>query len=132
MRRTSAARNSTPAAAPVIASATVPYCVMRMCSCTGCDDNAVPPGVCRVALTSTGPLATAVASGPVLVNATLHTPGGTALSSQPVQLHIRITQYGTVALAITGAAAGVLFLAALVRLTRRALATRRKEPARPA
>lgn len=79
-----------------------------------------------------GVAATAVASGPVLVNATLHTPGGTALSSQPVQLHIRITQYGTVALAITGAAAGVLFLAALVRLTRRALATRRKEPARPA
>lgn len=69
--------------------------------------------------------ASAVAGGTVIINATLHTRGGSALSPQPVQLRIRITQYGTVALAITGAAAGVLVLMALARLVRRAVAARR-------
>src|SRR5207342_693136 len=58
--------------------------------------------------------ATAVAGGDVVIDATLHTRGGTALPPGPVPLSIRITQFGTVALFITGGAAGVLFLAALV------------------
>jgi Family of unknown function (DUF6049) len=72
--------------------------------------------------------ATAVAGGDVVVDATLHTLGGTALPPGPVPLSINITQYGTVALFITGGAAGVLFLAALVRLARRGLAARRSPP----
>ena len=73
--------------------------------------------------------ATAVAGGDVVVDATLHTLGGTrALPPGPVPISIRITQYGTVALFITGGAAGVLFLAALVRLFRRGLIARRSPP----
>lgn len=75
--------------------------------------------------------ATAVANGVVDLRATLHTPSGTALSPQPVQLRIRITEYGTVALFITIGAAGVLVLAALVRLGRRALAARRDPSDQP-
>jgi Family of unknown function (DUF6049) len=72
--------------------------------------------------------ATAVAGGDVVVDASLHTVGGTALPPGPVPLSINITQYGTVALFITGGAAGVLFLAALVRLARRARSVRRSPP----
>jgi Family of unknown function (DUF6049) len=72
--------------------------------------------------------ATAVAGGDVVVDASLHTLGGTALPPGPVPISINITQYGTVALYITGIAAGVLFLAALARLARRALAARRSPP----
>jgi Family of unknown function (DUF6049) len=75
--------------------------------------------------------AEAVANGVVDLQATLHTPSGSALSPQPVQLRIRITEYGTVALFITIAAGGVLVLAALVRLARRALAARRRPPDSP-
>ena len=72
--------------------------------------------------------ATAVASGPVVVEASLRTPGG-ALYGQPEQLRITITQYGTVALYITVAAAAVLFVAAGVRVLRRLLgAGRRSDP----
>ena len=74
--------------------------------------------------------ASAVASGPVVVDAQLHTPGGAAYG-QPVPLQISITQYGTVALYITAVAAGVLFLAAGVRVLRRVLAARREEPDPP-
>jgi hypothetical protein len=62
--------------------------------------------------------AVAVAPGPVVVDATLRTPSGAAYG-QPVQLRIRITEYGTVALYITVAAGGVLFLAAGLRVLRR-------------
>lgn len=62
--------------------------------------------------------ATAVAGGPVVVEASLRTPGG-ALYSQPEQLRITITQYGTVALYITVAAAAVLIITAAVRVVRR-------------
>jgi hypothetical protein len=72
--------------------------------------------------------ATAVAGGDVVVDATLNTRAGTALPPGPVPLSIRITQFGTVALFITCGAAGVLFLAALVRLFRRGLAARRSPP----
>ena len=62
--------------------------------------------------------AVAVAPGPVVVDATLRTPSGAAYD-QPVQLRIRITEYGTVAVYITLAAGGVLFLAAGLRVLRR-------------
>jgi hypothetical protein len=68
--------------------------------------------------------ATAIASGSVIVDASLHTPGG-APYGQPVPLRITITQYGTVALYITVAAAAVLFLAAGMRVLRRLLGARR-------
>jgi hypothetical protein len=71
--------------------------------------------------------ANAVASGPVVVDAQLHTVGG-APYGQPVPLRISITQYGTVALYITGVAAAVLFLAAGIRVVRRVVAGRREEP----
>jgi hypothetical protein len=74
--------------------------------------------------------ASAVASGPVVVDARLHTVGGAAYG-QPVPLQISITQYGTVALYITAVAAGVLFLAAGVRVLRRVVASRREEPEPP-
>jgi hypothetical protein len=72
--------------------------------------------------------ASAVAGGDVVIDATLHTRGGTALPPGPVPIRIRITQFGTVALFITGGAAGVLFLAALVRVFRRGMAARRSPP----
>jgi hypothetical protein len=72
--------------------------------------------------------ATAVAGGDVVVDASLHTRGGAALPPGPVPLRINITQYGTVALFITGSAAGVLFLAAFVRLLRRGITARRSPP----
>jgi Family of unknown function (DUF6049) len=75
--------------------------------------------------------ATAVAGGDVIIDATLYTRGGTELPNGPVPISIRITQFGTVALFITGGAAGVLFLAALVRLFRRGLAARRAPPPTP-
>jgi predicted membrane protein len=49
-----------------------------------------------------------------------------------VQLRIQVTQYGTVALAITGAAAGVLFATAGYRLVRRAARARRTASTAPA
>jgi hypothetical protein len=66
----------------------------------------------------------AVATGVVPVDARLLTPGG-APYAQPVTLEVRVTQYGTVALFITIGAAGVLFLAAGVRLVRRAVTSHR-------
>jgi hypothetical protein len=75
--------------------------------------------------------ASAVASGEVVVDATLRTRGGTDLPTGPVPLSIRITQFGTVALLITGGAAGVLFLTAAVRLLRRGRAARRSPPSPP-
>ena len=68
--------------------------------------------------------ASAVAGGSVIVDAQLRTLGG-APYGQPVPLRITVTQYGTVALYITGVAAAVLFLAAGVRVLRRILAARR-------
>jgi hypothetical protein len=75
--------------------------------------------------------ATAIAGGDVVVDATLETPGGTPLPAGPVPLSINITQYGTLALFITGGAAGVLFLAALLRLARRGIAARRSSRLSP-
>ena len=72
--------------------------------------------------------ATAVAGGPVIVDAQLRTMGG-APYGQPVPLRITVTQYGTVALYITAVAAAVLFLAAGVRVLRRIMAARRAGPA---
>jgi hypothetical protein len=68
--------------------------------------------------------ATAIANGPVRIGTVLLTPAGDQYG-QPVQLRIQVTQYGTVALAITGAAAAVLFAAAGYRLFRRAATARR-------
>jgi len=68
--------------------------------------------------------AVAVAGGQVVVDATLQTPGGQAYG-QPVQVRISITDYGTVALYITVAAAAVLFLTAGVQILRRVRAARR-------
>jgi hypothetical protein len=62
--------------------------------------------------------ASAVAGGQVVVEAGLRTRGG-AQFGNPVSLQVRITQIGTVALAITVGAAVVLFLAAGVRVVRR-------------
>ena len=68
--------------------------------------------------------AVAVARGPVVVEASLRTLEGRPYG-QPVQLRVDVTQIGTVALAITVAAAVVLFLAAGVRVVRRMRAARR-------
>lgn len=62
----------------------------------------------------------ALAPGPVTVEASLRTPNGSPYGD-PVSLHISITEYGTVALFITVAAAGVLFLAAGIRVVRRVM-----------
>ena len=67
--------------------------------------------------------AVAVAGGQVLVDARLQTPGGEPYG-QPVQVRISITDYGTVALYITVAAAAVLFLTAGFRILRRVRAAR--------
>jgi hypothetical protein len=67
----------------------------------------------------------------VIVDASLHTPGG-APYGQPVPIRVTITEYGTVALYITVAAAAVLFLMAGLRLLRRVLAARRRHPPDPA
>ncbi len=71
--------------------------------------------------------ASAVAGGLVVVEASLRTPGG-APFAQPVSLRVRITEIGTVALAITIGAAVVLFLAAGLRVVRR---LRRRDPDDP-
>jgi hypothetical protein len=68
--------------------------------------------------------ASAIANGPVVIRTVLLTPAGDQYG-QSVQLRIQVTQYGTVALAITGLAAAVLFSAAGYRLFRRAAAARR-------
>jgi hypothetical protein len=68
--------------------------------------------------------AKAIANGPVRIGTVLRTPAGDQYG-QPVQLRIQVTQYGTVALAITGAAAAVLFATAGYRLFRRAATARR-------
>ena len=68
--------------------------------------------------------AVAVAGGDVLVDVTLETREG-APYGQPVQVRISITDYGTVALSITVAAAAVLFLTAGVRILQRVRAARR-------
>jgi hypothetical protein len=74
--------------------------------------------------------ATAVAGGPVVVEATLHTVSGEQYG-QPVLLHVNVTQIGAVALVITVGAAVVLFVAAGVRVARRVLAARRGGPGGP-
>lgn len=74
--------------------------------------------------------ASAVAGGPVAVQATLHTPGG-ALYGQPVTLRVNVTQIGTVALVITVGAAVVLVVAAGLRVAGRVRAARRARPAGP-
>jgi len=74
--------------------------------------------------------ATAVAGGPVVVEATLHTTSG-ELYSQPVLLHVNVTQIGAVALVITVGAAVVLFLAAGLRVARRVRTARRDGPGGP-
>lgn len=55
----------------------------------------------------------------------LETPQVPHQQLQQVELLVRSTVYGTVALTITGAAAGVLFLAVIVRLVRRGVRARR-------
>jgi hypothetical protein len=74
--------------------------------------------------------ATAVANGPVVIRAVLRTPTGNQYG-QAVQLRVQVTQFGTVALVITGVAAAVLFATAGFRLFRRA-ASARRTPAPPA
>lgn len=67
--------------------------------------------------------ATAVAGGPVVVDATLFTPQGAQLG-QTVPLRVNVTEIGAVALVITVAAGVVLLAAAGVRLLRRIRASR--------
>ena len=74
--------------------------------------------------------ATAVAGGPVVVEATLHTTSGEPYG-QPVLLHVNVTQIGAVALVITVGAAVVLFVAAGLRVARRVRAARRDGPDGP-
>jgi hypothetical protein len=74
--------------------------------------------------------ATAVAGGPVVVEATLHTTSGEPYG-QPVLLHVNVTQIGAVALVITVGAAVVLFVAAGLRVARRVRAARRDGPGGP-
>jgi hypothetical protein len=50
---------------------------------------------------------------------------------ETVELPVRSTQYGRVALAVTGVAAAVLLVAAGVRITRRVLRPPPSEPAEP-
>jgi hypothetical protein len=68
--------------------------------------------------------ATAIANGPVVMRAVLRTPSGNQYG-EAVQLRVQVTQFGTVALVITGVAAAVLFGTAGFRLFRRAAAARR-------
>ena len=70
--------------------------------------------------------ASAVAGGPVVIDATLYTPAG-AQYGQPVQLRVNVTQIGFVALAITVGAAVVLFLTAGIRVATRIRNARRDE-----
>jgi hypothetical protein len=74
--------------------------------------------------------ATAVAGGPVVVEATLQTASGERYG-QPVLLHVNVTQIGAVALVITVGAAIVLFVAAGLRVARRVRAARRDGPGGP-
>ncbi|MDQ1600951.1 MAG: hypothetical protein QOD68_2425 [Actinomycetota bacterium] len=74
--------------------------------------------------------ATAVAGGPVVVEATLHTTSGEPYG-QPVLLHVNVTQIGAVALVITVGAAVVLFVAAGLRVVGRVRAARRDGPDGP-
>ena len=67
--------------------------------------------------------AAAQTAGVFPLDVTLYTPSGQTY--QKVKLYVRSTAYGAVTIAITGGATGVLLLAVLVRLTRRALAARR-------
>ena len=67
-------------------------------------------------------------SGQFVVRARLLDRTGTPFG-EPVELIVRSTQYGRVALAVTGVGAAVLLVAAGIRITRRAL---RRGPGRPA
>ena len=62
-------------------------------------------------------------SGVFPLDVQLLTPRGESYDAE--QLFVRSTAYGSVAILITAGATGVLLLAAVVRLTRRALAARR-------
>lgn len=64
------------------------------------------------------------AKGLVHVETSLRTPDGSVYDN-PVLLRVRVTEYGTVALYITLGAAGVLMLASVARLSRRAIRHRR-------
>ncbi|HVV77606.1 MAG TPA: DUF6049 family protein [Mycobacteriales bacterium] len=68
--------------------------------------------------------ATAKTSGVFPLTVQLLTPNGQKYGT-PVQLYVRSTVYGTITLVITGAATAALLVAVGIRLTRRALATRR-------
>jgi hypothetical protein len=67
--------------------------------------------------------AAAQTAGVFPLDVTLYTPSGQTY--QKVKLYVRSTAYGAVTIAITGGATGVLLLAVLVRLVRRASAARR-------
>jgi hypothetical protein len=67
--------------------------------------------------------ADAQTAGVFPLDVTLYTPSGQTY--QKVKLYVRSTAYGAVTIAITGGATGVLLLAVLVRLVRRAVAARR-------
>lgn len=68
--------------------------------------------------------ATAQTSGVFPLVVTLYTPSGQTYQQE--QLFVRSTAYGVVALLITGGATGVLMIAVMVRLARRALRARRR------
>ena len=67
--------------------------------------------------------ATARTAGVFQLDVTLLTPNGQVYDSE--QLFVRSTAYGTVAILITGGATGVLLIAVIIRLGRRALRARR-------
>lgn len=72
--------------------------------------------------------AAAKTSGVFPLEVQLLTPKGHTYG-KPVELFVRSTVYGTIALAITGAATGALLIAVAVRLVRRARAARRSSTA---
>ena len=65
-------------------------------------------------------------SGVFSLDVALLTPTGRTYETE--QLFVRSTAYGSVAILITAGATGVLLLAVIVRLVRRALAARRPAP----
>ena len=71
--------------------------------------------------------ATARTSGVFPLDVALFSPTGGAIGPS-VRLLVRPTVYGTLALGITTVAAAILFLAVLIRLTRRALRARSTKP----
>jgi hypothetical protein len=73
----------------------------------------------------------AVTSGRLAMNVGLLTPGG-RVYAEPTQIWVDVRAYGRVALIVFGLAAGLLVLAAVVRVARRVRRSRARPQAEPA